>query len=65
MIPASEHGDTIGPEEMDFEGKGPWVIQFARTEVELSTLEAEGYVEVHSKTRVWGTARMMVKSFYP
>ena len=62
MIPASEHGDTIGPEEMDFEGRGPWKIHFARTEAAVRHFEDNGYVEVHSKTSVWGTARMMIKS---
>jgi hypothetical protein len=63
----TEHGDTIGPDEMDAEGKGPWIIQYAKSEELVRWLEGQGFVEVHSKTRVWGTARMMVKSLevYP
>lgn len=56
-------GDAIGPEEIDFSsGKGPWIIQYARSEEAALALEAEGFVEVFSRTRYWGTTRMMVKS---
>ena len=55
-------GDSIGPEEMDWTSKGPWEIRYARSEEAVLALEEEGFVEVFSRTRYWGTSRMMVKS---
>ena len=55
-------GDSFGPGDMDWGGEGPWVIKFVGSEEVSLALEAEGFVEVHSKTRNWGTEKMMVKS---
>ena len=54
--------DSFYPDALAFEGGGPWEIREARSEEDALLLEAQGYVMAHSKTRNWGTVRMMVKS---
>ena len=57
-----EYSDTFYPDALAFGGEGPWEIREARSEEDALFLEAQEFVEVHSKTRNWGTVRMMVKS---